>query len=87
MGKPVRPAANWRALPARRGRAAWRYTLDEPRQEVVAARLRLGYPAGGTTYCVAARADLVLRGQGRDGAGRFRGRGIVGEAERCPPAP
>lgn len=71
----------------RAGGAGWRYTLDEPRQEVVAARVRLGYPGGGTTYCVAARADLVRRGQGRDRAGVFRGGGIVGEAERCPPAP
>ncbi len=87
-GQAVRHVAvSGRRVVVRAGGAAWAYTLDEPAQGVVAARLRLGYPAGGTTYCLAARADLVPRGRGRDGVGRFRGRGIVGTAESCPPAP
>ena len=71
----------------RGGGAAWSYTLNEPSQQIVAARLRLGYPAAATVYCVAARSDLA-RGQGpRDKVGIFRGRGILGPAEACPPAP
>ena len=69
----------------RGGGAAWTYTLDEPAQQVVAARLRLGYPAAATVYCVAARSDLI-RGRS-DGPGRFRGRGIVGTADDCPALP
>jgi DNA-binding beta-propeller fold protein YncE/mono/diheme cytochrome c family protein len=77
-----------RRVVVRGGRAAWSYTLDEPQQRIVGARLRLGYPAAATVYCVAARSDLV-RGSGRrpDAPGRFRGRGIVGTADDCPPTP
>ena len=76
-----------RRVLVRGGGAAWSYTLNEPSQQVVAARLRLGYPAAATVYCVAARSDLAS-GQGpRDKVGSFRGRGILGPAEACPPAP
>ncbi len=73
-------------LLVRGGGAAWSYTLDEPEQRMIAVRLRLGYPAASSVYCVVAER-AGRGGRQSDRVGRFRGRGQGALPSGCPPPP
>ncbi len=82
-GHPVRALlVSGAGLVVRAGGPRWPYTLDEPAQEAVAVRVRLGDPAQAAPYCAVADRRGAAPGRGADAVGRFRAESPAPQA--CP---